>query len=184
MHNVNILGSGYTGIYFGSSNLENVVIESSFICHSATFGIKVASSHIALLNVSNCSILENRYGVNFDSLSGSISIEDTKISNSTSHALYINVPRSGGSTYYLTNSSLTHCKGLGIVINGYYGNLRLVVTGTFWMEQPENSLLRLECIPINSHLHKQHFFSEYRPSGVFWETVPALPLKTGKQYFQ
>lgn len=132
MHNVNILGSGYTGIYFGSSNLENVVIESSFICHSATFGIKVASSHIALLNVSNCSILENRYGVNFDSLSGSISIEDTKISNSTSHALYINVPRSGGSTYYLTNSSLTHCRGLGIVINGYYGNLRLVVTGTFF----------------------------------------------------
>ena len=132
MHNVNILGSGYTGIYVGSSNLENVVIESSFICYSATFGIKVASSHIALLNVSNCSILENRYGVNFDSLSGSISIEDTKISNSTSHALYINVPRSGGSTYYLTNSSLTHCKGLGIVINGYYGNLRLVVTGTFF----------------------------------------------------
>lgn len=132
MHNVNILGSGYTGIYVGSSDLKNVVIESSFICHSATYGIKVASSHIALLNVSNCSILDNSYGIYFDSLSGSISIEDTKISNSTSHALYINVPRSGGSTYYLTNSSLTHCKGLGIVINGYYGNLRLVVTGTFF----------------------------------------------------
>ena len=132
MHNVNILGSGYTGIYVGSSDLKNVVIESSFICHSAIFGIKVASSHIALLNVSNCSILDNSYGIYFDSLSGSISIEDTKISNSTSHALYINVPRSGGSTYYLTNGSVTHCKGLGIVINGYYGNLRLVVTGTFF----------------------------------------------------
>ena len=132
MHNVNILGSGYTGIYVGSSDLKNVVIESSFICHSAIFGIKVASSHIALLNVSNCSILDNSYGIYFDSLSGSISIEDTKISNTTSHALYINVPRSGGSTYYLTNSSVTHCKGLGIVINGYYGNLRLVVTGTFF----------------------------------------------------
>ena len=132
MHNVNILGSGYTGIYVGSSDLKNVVIESSFICHSAIFGIKVASSHIALLNVSNCSILDNSYGIYFDSLSGSISIEDTKISNTTSHALYINVPRSGGSTYYLSNSSVTHCKGLGIVINGYYGNLRLVVTGTFF----------------------------------------------------
>ena len=133
MHNLKILGSGYTGIYVGGGhNLENVVIESSSICHSAEFGIRVASSRIALLNVSNCSILENRYGIYFDSLSGSISIEDTKISNSTSHALYINVPRSGGSTYYLTNSSVTHCKGLGIVINGYYGNLRLVVTGTFF----------------------------------------------------
>ena len=132
MHHVNILGSGYTGIYVGSSNLKNVVIESSFISQSARFGIKVESSHIALLNVSNCSILENSYGIYFDSLSGSISIEDTKISNSTSHALYINVPRSGGSTYYLTNSSVTHCKRLGIVINGYYGNLRLVVTGTFF----------------------------------------------------
>ena len=107
MHNVNILGSSYTGI-------------------------KVASSHNSLLNVSNCSILDNNYGIYFDSLSGNISMEDTKISNSTSHALYINVRRSVGSTYYLTNSSVTHCKGLGVVISGYYGNLRLVVTGTFF----------------------------------------------------
>ena len=109
MHNVNILGSGYTGIYVGSSNLENVVIE-----------------------ISNCSIVDNNNEIYFDSLSGSIRIEDTKISNSTSHALFINAPRSGSSTYYLTNSSVTHCKRRGIAIYGLYRNLRLVVSGTFF----------------------------------------------------
>ena len=89
MHRVNILGSGSTGIYIGGSNLENVVIESSSIRHSARFSIKVASWRIALLNVSNCSMLDNNYGIYSDSLSGSINIEDTKISNLTSHALLI-----------------------------------------------------------------------------------------------
>ena len=96
MYHVNILGSGSTGIYVGGSNLENVFIESSFIHQSARSGI--ASSNIALLNVFNCSISDNNYGIYFYSLSGSISIEDTKISNSTSHALVIIVLRSGRST--------------------------------------------------------------------------------------
>ena len=109
--------------------MSNVNIQGS---GSARYGIRVTSSRVTVLSVFNCSVMENNYGIYFDSLSGSIIIEGIKISNTTFYALYINVPHSGGSTYYLTNSSVTHCKGLGIVINGYYGNLRLVVTGTFF----------------------------------------------------
>lgn len=132
MSNVNIQGSGNTGMYFGASKLENVFIKSSYIRDSAGYGIRVTSSRITVLSVFNCSMMKNNYGIYFDSLSGSIIIEGIKISNSTFYALYINGPRSGSSTYHLTNSSLTHCKGVGIAIYGRYGNLRLIVSGTFF----------------------------------------------------
>ena len=125
MHHVNILGSGSTGIYVGGSNKENVVIESSSIRHSAGFSIE--SHGIALLNVSNCLMLDNNRGIYFSS-SGSINIEDTKISNLTYHALIISYNLAKSCS--LTNSSLTHCKRYCIEIIG--GCRRLVVTGTFF----------------------------------------------------
>lgn len=132
MYNVNILGSGYIGIYVGSYDLENVVIESFFICYLVIYGIKVVLLYILLLNVFNCLILDNNYGIFFDLLFGSIIMEDIKISNLIFYVLYINVFCLGGLIYYLINSSVIYCKGFGIVINGYYGNLRFVVIGIFF----------------------------------------------------
>ena len=120
------------GMYFDATKLENVFVKSCYIRTSARYGIRVTSSRVTLLSVFNCSLMENNYGIYFDSLSGSIIMEGIKISNTNFYALHISGPRSVSSTYHLTNSSLTHCKGAGIAIYGHYRNLRLVVSGTFF----------------------------------------------------
>ena len=130
------MNSAGAGIYLGARNLGNIHIQSSKICDSQDSGLKIAYSHITKLNVLNCVLLRNRFGIHFDSFSGSVSIENTEITNSTSFGLY--VVSGGWKILHLINSSITHCKQLAISVYGSYRYLRLLVTGAFfgWNEGP------------------------------------------------
>ena len=116
----------------GRDILGNVTIQDSVIRDSPESGIQTGFSKIDFLQLLNCSLTGNNYGIKLSSFSGKVTLDNTTISNSTNSALY--VPSYGQKVVQVTYCRIVHNKGYGIHLQGSYnyGKLGLFVSNTFY----------------------------------------------------
>ena len=127
----NFISNAHGGIYLGGEDAGNIQILNSVVQDSlGDNGLTTGFSHVKNLNLLNCSFIGNKVGIKLSSFSGNVKIEDTKVSNSTSYALFI--ASDGQKTVYLLSSSVTHSSGYSIYLYGKYEDVRLLATKTFF----------------------------------------------------
>ena len=128
----NFIGNTLGGIVLsnGRDILGNVTIKDSVIRDSPESGIQTGYSKIDYLQLLNCSLTRNNYGIKLSSFSGRVTIDNTTVTNSTNSALY--VPSYGQKVVEVTHCRIVHNKGYAIHLQGSYGKLSLFVSTTFY----------------------------------------------------
>ena len=118
------------GIYLGGADSGNIQIKSSAVRDSPENGLETAFSHVNSFTLFNCAFIRNQIGIKLSSFSGKVIIENTKVSNSTHNALYVD--SNGEKTIQIENSSVTHSNGYGLYLDGSYMRVNLLASKSYF----------------------------------------------------
>ena len=121
LHVSNTTIDGFTGdgieVLQAGSNVQ-VIVENTRIRNCATSGLKVSGSNANQVKVSVANSYITRNGIGVDFVNGTLgSIQDSTVSNNTSHGLQVAEP-TVGSNMNIISTNISHNAGTGVNVVG------------------------------------------------------------------
>ncbi|XP_022801512.1 uncharacterized protein LOC111339184 [Stylophora pistillata] len=126
------------GIFLGGEDTGIVDILNTNVRDSPQNGLSTGFSHVNSLKLLNCQFVRNKIGIKLSSFSGNVTIENTKVFNSTENGLYVNT--NGEKTIHIEKGGIFHSNGYGLYLYGRYTEVKLSATRTFFGWNKESSV--------------------------------------------